>query len=56
MKACVNCEDDLHKFEVNKVEGYKVYYRSRCRSCCNATARERVRAKRAQYLQEIKNL
>jgi hypothetical protein len=61
MKACVNCgEDDLDKFEVNKVEGYKVYYRSRCRSCYNDIARERVRAKlervRAQYLQDIKNL
>ena len=57
MKACVNCgEDDLDKFEVNKIEGYKVYYRSRCRSCCNTIAREKARTKRAQYLQDIKNL
>ena len=61
MKACVNCgEDDLDKFEVNKVEGYKVYYRSRCRSCYNTLARERVRTRneraKTQYLQDIKNL
>ena len=65
MKACINCgEDDLDNFEVNKVEGYKVYYRSRCRSCYNTLvrerARERVRARneraKTQYLQDIKNL
>ena len=61
MKACVNCgEDDLDKFEVNKVDGYKVYYRSRCRSCYNTIAREMKRARnervKAQYLQNIKNL
>ena len=65
MKACVNCgEDDLDNFEVNKVEGYKVYYRSRCRSCYNTFVRERARERvrtrneraKIQYLQNIKNL
>ena len=65
MKACVNCgEDNLDKFEVNKVDGYKIYYRSQCRSCYNGIVRERVRERvraklervRAQYLQDIKNL
>ena len=45
MKACVNCgEDNLDNFEVNKVEGYKIYYRSQCRSCYNATVRKKVKA------------
>ncbi len=65
MKTCVNCgEDDLDNFEVNKVEGYKIYYRSRCRSCYNTLVRERVRERvrarneraKTQYLQDIKNL
>ena len=34
MKECVKCgEDDLDKFEVNKVIGFKIYYRSYCKSC-----------------------
>ena len=34
MKACIKCgEDDLDKFEVNKVVGHKIYYRSCCKSC-----------------------
>ena len=34
MKECVKCgEDDLDKFEVNKVVGHKIYYRSCCKSC-----------------------
>ena len=34
MKECIKCgEDNLDKFEVNKVVGYKIYYRSCCKSC-----------------------
>ena len=34
MKECVKCgEDDLDKFEVNKVVGHKIYYSSCCKSC-----------------------
>ena len=61
MKGCKDCgENDLDKFEVNKVDGEKIYYRSRCKSCYNAIKSERVReksrARRAQYLQDIQNL
>ncbi len=34
MKECIKCgEDDLVKFEVNKVVGYRIYYRRCCKSC-----------------------
>ncbi len=34
MKECIKCgEDDLDKFEVNKVVGYRIYYRRSCKSC-----------------------
>ena len=61
MKDCKDCgENDLDKFEVNKVDGEKIYYRSRCKSCYNTIknerARARARARRVKYLQDIQNL
>ena len=41
-KVCIKCgEDNLDRFEINKVENEKVYYRSQCRTCYNETVRER---------------
>ena len=61
MKDCKDCgENDLDKFEVNKVDGEKIYYRNRCKSCYrnyyNTIKNERARARRVQYLQDIQNL
>jgi len=65
MKGCKDCgENNLDKFEVNKFNGEKIYYSSRCKSCYgnyynaikNERVKEKARARRDQYLQDIQNL